>query len=61
MSSEAAPVFLDCLVKAVPEWATLQKKVDQETTSDKVCISRMCTGVRQKLEIVAQQIDKEVI
>lgn len=57
MSSDAAAVFLDCLVTAVPEWVTVQKETDGETASWQVCISRMCTGVRQKLERMALNVD----
>lgn len=57
MSSDAASVFLDCLVRAVPEWVTVQKDAAKESASQKVCISRMCTGVRQKLEGMALLVD----
>ena len=56
MSSDAAAVFLDCLVAAVPEWVTVQKEADRETANKTVCISRMCTGVRHKLEQMALNV-----
>lgn len=57
MSSDAAAVFLDCLVTAAPEWVSVQKEADGDTVSQKVCISRMCTGVRQKLERMAVGVE----
>jgi hypothetical protein len=57
MSSDAASVFLDCLVAAAPEWVAVQQAASGDTAKKIVSISRMCTGVRQELEQIALRVE----
>lgn len=49
LGSDAAEVYLDVLMEAVPDWIGTRG----DGSSKSVCIARMCTGVRRRLEEVA--------
>jgi len=49
LAREAAEVYLEVLAAAVPDWLS----VSTQGNAKHVCIARMCTGVRRRLEDVA--------